>query len=170
LPVDVQHLRFQKRRAITGDNRDIQFRISNFEFRIYQKMISKSLMPFHFPGMSGSNDVCSTQVPYFAGAPGLSIWNGFPPRIACGTTPVTSGRCKSGGGVAIARTGFCGPIGAVYVCAEAVVTSAARIAIHSNVLMFFLSCECVQVLARHNACPHYTLRWTILKRPLVSWT
>jgi hypothetical protein len=28
-----------------------------------QKMISKSLMPFHFPWMLGSNDVLSTQVP-----------------------------------------------------------------------------------------------------------
>ena len=28
-----------------------------------QKMISKSLMPFHFPGWSGSNDVFSTQIP-----------------------------------------------------------------------------------------------------------
>ena len=107
-------------------------------------------MPFHFPGMFGSNDVLSTQVPYFAGALGLSIWSGLPPRNARGPTPVTSGRCNSGGGVAIARTGFCGPIGEVYVCAEAVATSAARIAI-SNVFMFFLSCERVQVLARHNA-------------------
>jgi hypothetical protein len=28
-----------------------------------QKMISKSLMPFHFPGISGSKDVLSTHVP-----------------------------------------------------------------------------------------------------------
>ena len=28
-----------------------------------QKMISKSLMPFHFPGWLGSNDVFSTQIP-----------------------------------------------------------------------------------------------------------
>ena len=29
----------------------------------HQKMISKSLMPFHFPGMFGSNDVLSIHVP-----------------------------------------------------------------------------------------------------------
>jgi hypothetical protein len=28
-----------------------------------QKTISKSLMPFHFPGWLGSNDVFSTQIP-----------------------------------------------------------------------------------------------------------
>src|SRR5512133_294541 len=33
-----------------------------------QKTSSKSLMPFHFPGWSGSNDVFSTQFPYRAGA------------------------------------------------------------------------------------------------------
>ncbi len=28
-----------------------------------QKIISKSLIPFHFPGISGSNDVLSIHVP-----------------------------------------------------------------------------------------------------------
>ncbi len=31
--------------------------------RLNQKRISKSLMPFHFPGTFGSNEVLSTQVP-----------------------------------------------------------------------------------------------------------
>src|SRR5205809_2090801 len=136
-----------------------------FEFQIYQKRISKSLIPFHFPGMFGSNDVLSTQVPYRAGAHGLSIWNGLRPGPnARGTTPSTAGRCRSGGGVSIARTGFCGPIGALYSCADAVVTSAARIAI-INVFMFFPFVRGVQILARHHACPHYIIRWTTLKRP-----
>jgi len=102
-------------------------------------------MPFHFPGMSGSNTVLSTQVPYRAGAPGLSIWSGFPPRAARGTTPWTSGRCKSGGGVGIALTGCCGPIGALKLCAEALVTSAARIEM-INVFIFFLSSETCKFL------------------------
>lgn len=126
-------------------------------------------MPFHFPGMFGSNDVLSTQVPYRAGAHGFSIWNGLRPGPnARGATPRTAGRTATGGGVGIALTGFCGPIGAVNVCAEAVVTSPARNAI-SNVFMFFLSCAGVQILARHNACPHYIVRWTTLKRPHVFW-
>src|SRR5437870_13233178 len=95
-----------------------------------QKMISKSLMPFHFPGWFGSNDVLSTQVPYRAGAHGLSIWNGLRPSLnARGTTPCTAARSEIGGGVGIALTGFCGPIGALNVCAEALAASAARIAI-----------------------------------------
>jgi hypothetical protein len=93
-------------------------------------------MPFHFPGWFGSNDVLSTHVPYRAGAHGLSIWNGFRPGPnARGATPSTAGRSKSGGGFSIARTGFCRPIGARNSCADAVVTSAARIAI-INVFMF----------------------------------
>src|SRR6266403_4649513 len=123
-----------------------------FEFRIYQKRISKSLIPFHFPGMFGSNDVLSTQVPYRAGAHGLSIWNGLRPSLnARGTTPCTAARSEIGGGVGIALTGFCGPIGALNVCAEALAASAARIAI-ITVFMFFLSCECVQV-----SCPSQRL-------------
>jgi hypothetical protein len=83
-----------------------------------QKRISKSLIPFHFPGMFGSNDVLSTQVPYRAGAHGLSIWNGLRPSLnARGTTPCTAARSEIGGGVGIALTGFCGPIGALTVCA-----------------------------------------------------
>ena len=78
-------------------------------------------------------------MPYRAGAPGLSIWSGLPPRNARGTTPWTSGRSETGGGVGIALTGFCGPIGALNVWAEAVVASAARTEI-INVFMFFLSC------------------------------
>ena len=94
-------------------------------------------MPFHFPGMFGSNDVLSTQVPYRTGAHGFNIWSGLRPGPkARGTTPRTAGRNVTGGGVGIALTGFCGPIGAVNVCAEAVVASAARIAI-INVFMFF---------------------------------
>ena len=94
-------------------------------------------------------------MPYRAGALGFSIWNGLPPRTARGITPWTSGRREIGGGVGIALTGFCGPIGAVNVCAEAVVASAARIAI-INVFMFFPFRRDVQVLARYNACPHYS--------------
>src|SRR4029453_31999 len=112
-------------------------------------------MPFHFPGMSGSNEVLSTQVPYRAGAHGFNIWSGLRPGPdARRTTPRTAGRAVTGGGVGIALTGFCGPIGALNVWAEAVVTTPARNAI-SNIFMFFLSCAGVQVLARHNACPHY---------------
>src|SRR5437867_2877500 len=118
----------------------------------YQKIISKSFIPFHFPGMFGSNDVLSTQVPYRAGAHGLSIWNGLRPGPnARGSTPSTACRCRSGGGVSIARTGFCGPIGALYSCAEAVVTSAARIAI-INVFMFFPFAR-----RRANSCLHHAL-------------
>jgi len=140
-------------------------------FVIYnQKMISKSLMPFHFPGTLGSNDVLSTQLPYRAGAQGFSIWSGLRPSLnPRGTTPVTSGRFKRGGGVAIARTGFCGPIGALNSCAEAAVTSAARIAM-MNIFMFFPFIGGVQILARHHTCRHYYIRWTLLKRPHVSWT
>ena len=47
--------------------------------------------------------------------------------------------------MAIARTGFCGPIGALNSCAETVVTSAARIAI-INVFMFFLSFQTCKFL------------------------
>jgi len=42
--------------------------------------------------------------------------------------------------VAIARTGFCGPSGALNSCADTVVASAASIAM-TNVFMFFLSFE-----------------------------
>src|SRR3989442_9852976 len=116
-------------------------------------MIPKSLMPFHFPGWFGSNDVLSTQFPYRAGAHGLSICSGLRPSLnPRGTTPVTSGRFKRGGGVSIARTGFCGPIGALNSCAEAVVTNAARIAI-INVFMFFPFVRGVQLLARYHALP-----------------
>src|SRR5207244_10722149 len=139
-----------------------------------QKIISKSLMPFHFPGWFGSNDVLSTHVPYRAGAHGLSIWNGLRPGPSPrGTTPSTAGRSEIGGGVGIARTGFCGPIGALNSCAETVVTSAARIAM-INVFMFFPFFPDMQPasaeLARHTTCPHYIVRWTTLKRPDVSWT
>ena len=101
-------------------------------------------MPLHFPGTSGSNNVLSTHVPYRAGAPGLSIWSGLPPRIARGTTPWTL-RCQIGGGVGIALTGCCGPIGALNVCAEAVVASAARTEI-INVFIFFLSSKACKFL------------------------
>ena len=140
-------------------------------FVIYnQKMISKSLMPFHFPGTLGSNDVLSTQLPYRAGAQGFSIWSGLRPSLnPRGTTPVTSGRFKRGGGVAIARTGFCGPIGALNSCAEAAVISAARIAM-MNIFMFFLSFQACKFLPAPRPCPHYIIRWTILKRPDASWT
>jgi hypothetical protein len=45
LPVDVEHLRFEKGRAI-GCN-------DGTTLRFDQKVIAKSLMPFHFPGTSG---------------------------------------------------------------------------------------------------------------------
>jgi arabinose-5-phosphate isomerase len=54
--------------------------------------------------------------------------------------------------VAIARTGFCGPIGALNSCAEAVVTSAATIAI-INVFMFFPFVPGVQILAPSQHLP-----------------
>jgi hypothetical protein len=109
-------------------------------------MISKSLMPFHFPGWFGSNDVLSTQVPYQGGAHGLSIWSGLRPGPnARGMTPSTAGRSETGGGVSIARTGFCRPIGALNSCAEALVTSAARIAI-INVFMFPFRFEAYEML------------------------
>ena len=47
--------------------------------------------------------------------------------------------------MAIALTGFCGPIGALYSCAHALVTSAARIA-RINVFIFFLSFEACKSL------------------------
>ena len=135
-----------------------------------QKMISNSLMPFHFPGWFGSNAVLSTHVPYRAGAHGLSICSGLRPSVnPRGTTPVTSGRFKRGGGVSIARTGFCGPIGALNSCAGAVVTSAARTAM-MNVFMFFLSFQACKFLPAPRPCPHYIIRWTTLKRPDASWT
>src|SRR5437588_9032307 len=45
LPVDVEHLRFEKGRAIGCNDRTT--------LRFDQKVIAKSLMPFHFPGTSG---------------------------------------------------------------------------------------------------------------------
>src|SRR6266853_5473959 len=76
--------------------------------------------------------------------PGVSIWSGLRESLnARGITPSTGGRCNIGGGVGIARTGFCGPIGALNSCAEALLTSAAAIAIR-NIFIFFLSFE-----ARH---------------------
>src|SRR5919198_2602187 len=132
-------------------------------------MISKSLMPFHFPGWSGSNEVFSTQVPYRGGAHGLSICSGLRPGAnAFGSAPSTFGRAETGGGVGIARTGFCGPIGALYSCAEAVVTSAARIAM-MNGFMFSFPCRHAN-LAPHHACRQYIIRWSPLKRPDASWT
>jgi len=134
-----------------------------------QKTISKSLMPFHFPGWSGSNDVFSTQIPYRAGAQGLSISSGLRPRPkAFGSAPSTFGRSETGGGVGMARTGFCGPIGALNSCAEAVVTSAARIAI-IDVFMFPFRSRRANV-AHNHACAQYIFRWILLKRPHASWT
>jgi len=104
-------------------------------------------MPFHFPGWFGSKDVLSTHVPYRAGAQGFSIWSGLRPSLnPRGTTPVTSGRRKRGGGVSIARTGLCGPMGAWNSWAEAVATIAAKIAI-LNVFMFCPFVPGVQLLA-----------------------
>ena len=45
LPVDVEHLRFEKGRAI-GCN-------DGTTLGLDQKVMAKSLMPFHFPGTSG---------------------------------------------------------------------------------------------------------------------
>ena len=45
LPVDVEHLRFEKSRAIRCDYRTT--------LGVDQKVMAKSLMPFHFPGTSG---------------------------------------------------------------------------------------------------------------------
>ena len=140
---------------------------STSPLRSYQKTISKSLI-WSYLSVNGLYATLCSAVPYCGGAHGLNIWSGLPPRIARGTAPWTPGRCKKGGGVGIALTGFCGPIGAS-ICAEAVTISAAMVAIIINVFMFFLSCAGVQVLARHNACPHYILRWTTLKRPHVFW-
>jgi len=82
-------------------------------------------MPFHFPGMLGSKEVLSTQVPYLAGALGLSIWNGLPPRKARGTTPWTFSLKITGGGAGF----FTGRllIGAVNVCGAAMLTAAVMI-------------------------------------------
>jgi hypothetical protein len=59
-------------------------------------MLTK-LIPFTLPGTSGSTETFSSAVPYFAGANGLSIWSGLPPRIARGTTPETAGRERVAG-------------------------------------------------------------------------
>src|SRR5438105_4974830 len=45
LPVDVEHLRFEKGRAIGCNDRTT--------LSVDQKVMAKSLMPFHFPGTSG---------------------------------------------------------------------------------------------------------------------
>src|SRR5713226_4519702 len=63
LPVDVQHLRLEERRAIKGDDgswirRVVQCLKSNIELQ-NQKLIVKSLMPFHFP-VSGSSSTLSS--------------------------------------------------------------------------------------------------------------
>src|SRR6476646_6076505 len=58
-------------------------------------------MPFHFPGTLGSNEVFWTHVPYLAGAFGLSICKGFPPRTPVGIAPWTSPRREIGGGGAV---------------------------------------------------------------------
>ena len=73
-----------------------------------------------------------------------------------------------GGGVGIARTGFCGPIGALNSCAEAALTNATAIAIR-NIFIFFLSFEACKFLPVTTPCPHYTPQWTTLKRPDVFW-
>ena len=117
------------------------------QLRTYQNKISKSLMPFHLPGLLGSNDVLSAHVPYRAGAAGLSIWSGLPPRNPRGTTPWTSGRCNKGGGVGIARTGSWGPIGARKLCAKPLVTSAARIEMVNVFIIFSFPAR------RASSCP-----------------
>jgi arabinose-5-phosphate isomerase len=83
----------------------------------------------------------------------LSIWSGLRESLnARGITPSTGGRCNIGGGVGIARTGFCGPIGALNSCAAAVLASTAAIAIR-NVFIFFPFVRGVQILARRHALP-----------------
>ena len=51
-----------------------------------QKLIVKSLMPFHFP-VSGSSSTLSSALPYCGGACGFNISNGLPPRAMRGSTP-----------------------------------------------------------------------------------
>src|SRR6266404_1615754 len=76
LPVDVQHLRLEERRAIKRDDRlrirgIAQCLESNTE-RQNQKLIVKSLIPFHFP-VSGSSTTLSSALPYWGGAFGFNI-------------------------------------------------------------------------------------------------
>ena len=65
-------------------------------------MLTK-LIPFTFPGTSGSTETLWLAVPYFAGANGLSICSGFPPRIARGITPETVRSGKNRGPLTLAH-------------------------------------------------------------------
>ena len=76
LPVDVQHLRLEKGRAVEGDDRlwirrVVQCLKSNIE-RQNQKLIVKSLIPLHLP-VSGSRTTLSSAFPYWGGAFGFNI-------------------------------------------------------------------------------------------------
>src|ERR1700736_4856553 len=76
LPINVQHLRLEKRRTVEGDDRFwirrvVQCLKSNIEQQ-NQKLIVKSLIPFHLP-VSGSRTTLSSAFPYCAGAFGFSI-------------------------------------------------------------------------------------------------
>src|SRR5258708_5371005 len=76
LPVNVQHLRLEKGRAIKGDDRlwvrrVVQCLKSNIE-PPNQKLIVKSLIPFHLP-VSGSSTTLSSALPYWGGAFGFNI-------------------------------------------------------------------------------------------------
>lgn len=95
---------------------------------------SKSLIPFHFP-VSGSRMTLCAAVPYRAGAFGLSICNGLPPRTPRGTAPCTP-RSEMGGGGATFLLPF-GPAGALKVCADAVAASAAT-SIMLKISSFFI--------------------------------
>src|SRR5207244_12203022 len=102
-------------------------------------------LPFLRPVLSGSDAASSAHRPCLVGPHGCSVWDGFAARAACRTAPWTSGRCKRGGGVAIALTGCCGRCGALKVCAEALVASAAKIEV-INIFIFFLSGETCKFL------------------------
>ena len=87
LPVDVQHLRLEKSRAVkSGDwpwiswvaqclesnsPQDESVRKADIK-QENQKLIVNSLIPFHFP-VSGSSTTLSSALPYCAGAFGFNI-------------------------------------------------------------------------------------------------
>ena len=126
LPVDVQHLRLQKCRAIRGDDgarmdwRNVQrptlnaqrrtFK-RNFE-RLSRRQISKKLdpgvpagrhqklceEPDALPFSGRSMSTCCSAVPYFAGAFGFNICSGFPPAKSARNHPCASLSRRIGAG------------------------------------------------------------------------
>ena len=110
-----------------------------------QKLIVKSLMPFHFP-VSGSSSTLSSALPYTAGAFGFSICNGFPPRAARARTPSVFS-FFSGGGVAAGRgfrwtlavnVFFCG-------CGDCAKVTLAKTTNIPNITSFFITVFPVKV-------------------------